>query len=73
MILGHHFVGRCEEIDSFEALLARLDKGWGGLLVISGSAGIGKTALAQKFAELAEDRGANSLWSAFPEAAETTT
>lgn len=70
MIASHHFVGRCEEIDSFESLLARLDRGWGGLLVISGNAGIGKTALAQKFVDLAEDRGANAFWSAFPEAAE---
>ncbi|MBX7539662.1 helix-turn-helix transcriptional regulator [Qipengyuania sphaerica] len=67
MILGHGFVGRSAEFDQFESLLDGLNEGSGETLVVSGSAGIGKTALVNHFRHLAEDRGAMTCWVGFPE------
>ncbi len=67
MILGNRFVGRCEEIDTFESLLSRLPDRSGGLLLVSGQAGIGKTSLVRHFHEIARERGALSLWTSYPE------
>ncbi len=70
MILGNRFVGRRGEIDKFEAILARPFDRSGGVLLISGRAGIGKTSLAREFHAIAQDRGALSLWAHFPEQAD---
>lgn len=70
MILGNRFVGRREEIDKFESMLARPFDRSGAVLLISGRAGIGKTSLAREFHTIAQDRGALSVWSNFPEQAD---
>jgi predicted ATPase len=55
------FVGRKTERDSLEALLDRARGGRGGLSLISGSPGVGKTRLAAELATLGAKRGMTVL------------
>lgn len=70
MIVQSRFVGRCDEIDIFEDLLTRTSQGRGSLLIISGNAGIGKTALANELNDLCADRGGYWFGCSFPEQAD---
>jgi DNA-binding SARP family transcriptional activator len=59
---GGFFVGRDPEL---ERLCARLDAacaGRGGLVLVGGEPGIGKSRLLSRLAEHAEERGARALW-----------
>lgn len=55
-------VGRERELAAAGALLDDLDRARGGLLVLVGDAGIGKTRLAEELAHLARMRGARVAW-----------
>jgi adenylate cyclase len=55
------FVGRNTERDSLETLLDRASGGRGGLSLISGSPGVGKTRLAAELARLGAKRGMTVL------------
>jgi transcriptional regulator with XRE-family HTH domain len=59
---GPALVGRREEC---AVLLARLAEAWqgrGGVVMLLGEAGIGKTRLARELAEVADEQGATVLW-----------
>jgi hypothetical protein len=55
-------VGRGRELEQLDAALSDAITGRGGLVVITGEPGIGKTALARAFVEHAASRGASSAW-----------
>jgi DNA-binding CsgD family transcriptional regulator/tetratricopeptide (TPR) repeat protein len=55
---GVLLAGRDREIDELQALLERAIRGTGSIVLISGEAGIGKTALVRTVARAAEQRGA---------------
>ncbi|MGI0091068.1 MAG: ATP-binding protein [Nitrososphaerales archaeon] len=55
------FVGRNEELDIVEARLAETVKGRGGIVFLSGEAGIGKTRLAAEAVNRAEPMGYRCL------------
>jgi DNA-binding CsgD family transcriptional regulator len=50
-------VGRAHELETLADLLGR-----GGVALLAGEPGVGKTRLARSFAELAERRGSITLW-----------
>ena len=56
------FVGREGEVSELAAALESALAGCGGLLLLAGEAGIGKTRLAEELAALARERGADVLW-----------
>jgi len=56
------FVGRTREIASVESALAATLDMQGGMLVLAGEPGIGKTRTAQMFAQRAQARGVRVLW-----------
>ncbi|HXF86600.1 MAG TPA: AAA family ATPase [Anaerolineales bacterium] len=56
------FVGRAAEMDEVSAAWSRAASGRGGLLLISGEAGIGKSRLAAELAMLAERQGGRVLY-----------
>ncbi|MFN8511324.1 MAG: AAA family ATPase [Thermomicrobiales bacterium] len=58
------FVGRAGELAALRDKLAAAREGRGGLALIVGEAGIGKTALARAFAHDAREGGARVLWGA---------
>jgi predicted ATPase len=55
-------IGRDRELDALRARLAVAGRGGGGLVVLAGEAGIGKTRLARAFAAAADLEGATVLW-----------
>ena len=55
-------VGRERELAAAGALLDDLDRSRGGLLVLVGEAGIGKTRLAEEIVDVARVRGARAVW-----------
>jgi predicted ATPase len=59
---GGFFVGRAWELAQLAAALREAKTGRGQLLVVSGEAGIGKTRLVSKLAELAVGEKARVLW-----------
>jgi len=61
---GPALVGRDRELEQLDAALARAFDGRGGLALLTGEPGIGKTTLARSFAERAEARGATRAWGA---------
>jgi DNA-binding SARP family transcriptional activator len=56
------FVGRREELRDLHAALERGLAGRGGVFLLAGEPGIGKSRLAEEAARRAEDRGATVLW-----------
>src|SRR5215213_374818 len=56
------FIGRVDETAHAVAALDRALAGEGGLLVLRGEAGIGKTRLAERIATVAKERGARVAW-----------
>ncbi|MDA0636702.1 BTAD domain-containing putative transcriptional regulator, partial [Nonomuraea sp. MCN248] len=60
-------VGREREVRALEERLAEARAGRGGLVVVSGEAGIGKTSLARAAADLAGARGFRVAWGRCPD------
>ena len=50
-------VGRTHELDAFRGALADLSRGRGGLLTVSGEAGVGKSRLFHEFEAIAREHG----------------
>jgi tetratricopeptide (TPR) repeat protein len=59
---AHGLVGRGRELGQLDAALSDAIARRGGLVVVTGEPGIGKTALARAFVEHAESRGASWAW-----------
>jgi tetratricopeptide (TPR) repeat protein len=59
---GPGLVGRKRELDQLDAALADALVDRGGLVLLTGEPGIGKTALAREFVERAAARGASWAW-----------
>lgn len=62
--VGEHFVGRQAELGRLQAALAAVAGGQGGLVLVTGEAGVGKTAMVQRFAADARAGGMTVLWGA---------
>jgi DNA-binding SARP family transcriptional activator len=60
------FVGRGSELDTITAALAGARAGSGGLILLTGESGIGKTALAQTVSTPAARAGMAVAWAAHP-------
>ena len=60
-------IGRDDVLNACDAALQRMMDGNGGLLLIAGEPGIGKTTVLQSLAGLASDRGCVVRWAACPE------
>jgi hypothetical protein len=58
----HGLVGRGRELEQLDAALSDAIALRGGLVVVTGEPGIGKTALARAFVERAAERGASWVW-----------
>ena len=58
----HGLVGRSHELARLHSALNEAVAGRGGLAVVTGEPGIGKTALARAFVEVAAARGASWAW-----------
>jgi DNA-binding winged helix-turn-helix (wHTH) protein len=58
-------VGRADCLKHLEAALARASAGEGGLCILIGEPGIGKTRLAETLERLAHARGARTAWGRF--------
>lgn len=56
------FVGRADELARVDRLLEGLARGGGGVVLVAGEAGIGKTRLAEAVAERARARGVLVAW-----------
>jgi DNA-binding CsgD family transcriptional regulator len=53
-----HFVGRHEELQALRSSWEKAAQGSGGVVVVTGEPGIGKTRVAEVFAESAQEQGA---------------
>jgi DNA-binding SARP family transcriptional activator len=60
------FVGRAAELDAIVASVTGARAGSGGLILLTGDSGIGKTALAQAVSAEAEKAGMTVAWAAHP-------
>ncbi|MFC3542519.1 BTAD domain-containing putative transcriptional regulator [Nonomuraea ferruginea] len=60
-------VGREREVRALEERLAEARGGRGGLVIVSGEAGIGKTSLARAAADVAGSRGFRVVWGRCPD------
>ncbi|MDX6678532.1 MAG: eukaryotic-like serine/threonine-protein kinase, partial [Solirubrobacteraceae bacterium] len=58
----HGLVGRGRELEQLDAALSDAIARRGGVVVVTGEPGIGKTALARAFVEHAGERGASWAW-----------
>ncbi|MGH9263746.1 MAG: BTAD domain-containing putative transcriptional regulator [Acidimicrobiales bacterium] len=58
----HGIVGRADQLEVLHAALADARAGHGGVVLVSGEAGIGKTRLAEELAAGAEAQGATVAW-----------
>jgi predicted ATPase len=56
------FVGRERELGELRRALDEAESGRGGLFLISGEAGVGKTRLAEEIAADATSRGMRAVW-----------
>jgi ATP/maltotriose-dependent transcriptional regulator MalT len=56
-LLTEHFVGRADELGSFDEVLAEVDEGRAAAIELIGEPGIGKTRLLDEFARRADARG----------------
>jgi len=56
-LLTRQFVGRAEELGSFEPVLAEVDRGGAAAIELRGEPGIGKSRLLAEFADRADTRG----------------
>src|SRR5512133_361177 len=56
-LLTDHFVGRAEELVSFDEILSEVDEGRAAAIELVGEPGIGKTRLLAEFASRADARG----------------
>lgn len=56
------FIGRQRELERLNLGMAAARAGRGGLLFVSGEAGVGKSALLRRFADLCQAGGARVLW-----------
>lgn len=65
--MGEDFVGREEELRRLTAALGKSRSGQGGLVAVSGEAGIGKTRLLAAMAAMADGAGDLVLWGRTPE------
>ncbi|MEU8796841.1 BTAD domain-containing putative transcriptional regulator [Spirillospora sp. NPDC048819] len=61
------FVGRVEELARLDDAAADAAKGRGGVVLVGGDAGMGKTALAERFARGLAERGWTCAWGRAPE------
>lgn len=61
------FVGRTPELATFERAISDADRGHGGLLLVAGEPGIGKTTLCEQATASASAAGALVLWGRCPE------
>src|SRR5690606_30366384 len=59
---GPAFVGRRAELEAFDRALDALRIGRGGIVLLLGQPGIGKTRIASEFASRAEAAGFDALW-----------
>lgn len=59
---GPPLVGRTKELEAFQAALDRSIEGTGGILILAGEAGIGKSFLAHMFQTTARERGVRVIW-----------
>lgn len=59
---GRQFVGRGDALEALQKGFSRAVKGAGGVMMISGEPGIGKTSCAEEFAQAIEDQGGLVLW-----------
>lgn len=59
--VGLPFVGRNAEVERFGQCWSRVVQGGGGLLLLSGEAGVGKTRLTSELAAFVENRGGRVL------------
>jgi DNA-binding CsgD family transcriptional regulator len=62
IVAASAFVGRDQELESLRTLLGRARGGTGGITLICGEAGIGKSRLAREFAREGEAAGAQVAW-----------
>ena len=60
------FVGRASELDTITTALGGANAGSGGLILLTGDSGIGKTALAQAVSAGARQSGMTVAWAAHP-------
>jgi DNA-binding SARP family transcriptional activator len=60
------FVGRSAEVDTIATALAGARAGSGGLILLTGESGIGKTAVAQAVSASARQAGMTVAWAAHP-------
>ncbi len=61
-MIGQELVGRADEVDRAAEAVRRLGEGHGGLLLLTGDPGIGKTRLAEEVVARAEARGVRTAW-----------
>ncbi|QKG26263.1 BTAD domain-containing putative transcriptional regulator [Actinomadura verrucosospora] len=64
---GAAFVGRARELARLDEAAREAEAGRGATVLISGDAGMGKTALAERFARLLTARGWTCAWGRAPE------
>jgi predicted ATPase len=64
MLPPRAFIGRQRELDVLLGRLTEAFQGRGGVAMLAGEAGVGKTSLAQRFADQARARDALVLWGA---------
>lgn len=64
-------VGRDAEVEAITRRVVAAGAGRGGMVLVAGEPGIGKTRLAQEVAELARQRGMCSVWGRCRETGDT--